>query len=244
MRALLTADRRAAGRNVVDLRGVLVERLEERLDRLEDTHREVLAAAYENVAGHEPGAPGLPGAARAGGLRRLPAGADRRGRPRILGVEVIRLGLEAPAAEPGAGLGPAGAAARRGGRAARRRGRRLHHPGPRPRRAQGDAAPARRRPRPTSTGRRRRASAPRRCCGSTSAPGNLGGPARLRRHRRAPLPPRPGHRPADLLRRRLRAQPAALAGMSAPAPSDGRGAGVGGLARRSSARCAAPARAR
>ena len=51
MRALLRADRRSAGRNVVDLRGVLVERLEERLDRLEDTHREVLAAAYENVAG-------------------------------------------------------------------------------------------------------------------------------------------------------------------------------------------------
>ena len=51
MRALLQADRSAPGRNVVDLRGVLVERLEERLDRLEDTHREVLAAAYENVAG-------------------------------------------------------------------------------------------------------------------------------------------------------------------------------------------------
>ena len=46
MRALVAADRRGAGRNVVDLRGVLVERLEERLDRLEDTHREVLAAAY------------------------------------------------------------------------------------------------------------------------------------------------------------------------------------------------------
>ena len=46
MRALLAADRRAAlGRNVVDLRGVLVDRLEERLDRLEGTHREVLAAA-------------------------------------------------------------------------------------------------------------------------------------------------------------------------------------------------------
>ena len=51
MRALLQADRSAKGRNVVDLRGVLVDRLEERLDRLEDTHREVLAAAYENVAG-------------------------------------------------------------------------------------------------------------------------------------------------------------------------------------------------
>ena len=51
MQALLAADRKAYGRKVVDLRGVLVERLEERLDRLQDTHREVLAAAYDNVAG-------------------------------------------------------------------------------------------------------------------------------------------------------------------------------------------------
>jgi len=41
----------AQGRNVVDLRGVLVDRLEDRLDRLEDTHRDVIAAAYENLAG-------------------------------------------------------------------------------------------------------------------------------------------------------------------------------------------------
>ena len=51
MRAIVQAERRGFGRQVVDLRGVLVERLEERLDRLEDTHREVLAAAYDNVAG-------------------------------------------------------------------------------------------------------------------------------------------------------------------------------------------------
>jgi uncharacterized protein YigA (DUF484 family) len=39
------------GSNIVDLRGLAMERLEARLDRLEDTHRSVIAAAYENLAG-------------------------------------------------------------------------------------------------------------------------------------------------------------------------------------------------
>ena len=108
MRALLAADRRAAqGRNVVDLRGVLVDRLEERLDRLEDTHREVLAAAYENVAGtnqvHRACLALLDPADFAGFLRVLTHDVAM-----ILGVEVIRLGLEAPAAAPGTSLGPEG----------------------------------------------------------------------------------------------------------------------------------------
>ncbi len=107
MRALLAADRRTAGRNVVDLRGVLVERLEERLDRLEDTHREVIAAAYENVAGmnqvHRACLALLDPVDFAGFLRVM-----TRDVAMILGVEVIRLGLEAPAAEPGQPLGPAG----------------------------------------------------------------------------------------------------------------------------------------
>lgn len=51
MRALVAANERAMGENVVDLRGVAMERLERRLDRLEDTHRSVIAAAYENLAG-------------------------------------------------------------------------------------------------------------------------------------------------------------------------------------------------
>ncbi|HHS89146.1 MAG TPA: DUF484 family protein, partial [Rhodobacteraceae bacterium] len=37
--------------DVVDLRGIALERLENRLERLEDTHRSVIAAAYENLAG-------------------------------------------------------------------------------------------------------------------------------------------------------------------------------------------------
>ncbi|MFD2174633.1 DUF484 family protein [Rhodobacter lacus] len=51
MRALISANERAMGANIVDLRGVAMERLERRLDRLEDTHRSVIAAAYENLAG-------------------------------------------------------------------------------------------------------------------------------------------------------------------------------------------------
>lgn len=51
MAALIAANDRAMGSNVVDLRGIAMERLEARLDRLEDTHRSVIAAAYENLAG-------------------------------------------------------------------------------------------------------------------------------------------------------------------------------------------------
>lgn len=51
MRALVAGNDRALGENVIDMRGLAMERLEARLDRLEDTHRTVLAAAYENLAG-------------------------------------------------------------------------------------------------------------------------------------------------------------------------------------------------
>lgn len=51
MRALIAANDRTMGGNIVDLRGVAMERLEARLQRLEDTHRSVIAAAYENLAG-------------------------------------------------------------------------------------------------------------------------------------------------------------------------------------------------
>lgn len=51
MRALFVANERTMGGNIVDLRGIAMERLEAKLDRLEDTHRSVIAAAYENLAG-------------------------------------------------------------------------------------------------------------------------------------------------------------------------------------------------
>lgn len=51
MHALIAANEKSMGGNIVDLRGIAMERLESRLDRLEDTHRSVIAAAYENLAG-------------------------------------------------------------------------------------------------------------------------------------------------------------------------------------------------
>ncbi|MEM7545574.1 MAG: DUF484 family protein [Pseudomonadota bacterium] len=51
MQALIDANQEPGVRKVVDLRGALVNRLEQRLDKLEHTHRSVIAAAYENLAG-------------------------------------------------------------------------------------------------------------------------------------------------------------------------------------------------
>lgn len=51
MRALIDANSQARGNNIVDLRGVAMERLESRLTRLEKTHNTVIAAAYDNVSG-------------------------------------------------------------------------------------------------------------------------------------------------------------------------------------------------
>lgn len=105
MQALLAADRHAYGRKVVDLRGVLVERLEERLDRLQDTHREVLAAAYDNVAGmnqvHRACLALLEPPDFEGFLESLTSDVAP-----ILAVEVIRLALEVPGVEAGTGIGP------------------------------------------------------------------------------------------------------------------------------------------
>jgi uncharacterized protein YigA (DUF484 family) len=51
MRALSDASGARAGNNVVDLRAIAMQKLEERLDSLEETHRSVIAAAYENLSG-------------------------------------------------------------------------------------------------------------------------------------------------------------------------------------------------
>lgn len=51
MRALINANEQSMGSNVVDLRGIAMDRLESRLERLEDTHQSVIAAAYENLSG-------------------------------------------------------------------------------------------------------------------------------------------------------------------------------------------------
>lgn len=51
MRALVERAEAPSAGNVVDMRGLAMKRLEERLGRLEETHRSVIAAAYENLAG-------------------------------------------------------------------------------------------------------------------------------------------------------------------------------------------------
>ncbi len=51
MAALVGANEAQVGSNVFDLRGIAMQKLEDRLDRLEETHRSVIAAAYENLAG-------------------------------------------------------------------------------------------------------------------------------------------------------------------------------------------------
>jgi uncharacterized protein YigA (DUF484 family) len=51
MHALIGADSAVSGSNVVDLRSVAMLRMEARFERLEDVHKTVIAAAYENVSG-------------------------------------------------------------------------------------------------------------------------------------------------------------------------------------------------
>lgn len=50
MAALIAASDAQAG-NVIDLRAIALQKLQEKLDSLEETHRSVIAAAYENLAG-------------------------------------------------------------------------------------------------------------------------------------------------------------------------------------------------
>lgn len=51
MRALIAADRDGQKKtNVIDLRSIAMDRMEDRLNKLESTHRSVIAAAYDNVS--------------------------------------------------------------------------------------------------------------------------------------------------------------------------------------------------
>ncbi len=51
MQALIDANGQSLGGNIVDLRGIAMDRLETRLDRLEELHRSVIAASYESLSG-------------------------------------------------------------------------------------------------------------------------------------------------------------------------------------------------
>lgn len=107
MRALLKGNDATQGDNVVDLRGRFVERLEERLDRLEDTHRTVIANAYENLAGtnqiHRAILAVLDADDISGFLQIL-----NHDIANILAVDEIRVCLESREANGGTSIGPDG----------------------------------------------------------------------------------------------------------------------------------------
>ena len=102
----LIGEQEGQGRQVVDLRDRLVERLETRLGRLVQANRSMIAAAYENVAGTQQVHRALLGLMDeddlAGFLRRL-----TREVPRILDIAELRLCIEADVDEtaPAEGLG-------------------------------------------------------------------------------------------------------------------------------------------
>lgn len=97
LRALIGAQDRATG-NVVDLRARFLIELEGRLGKLEDTHRTVIAAAYDNLAGTNQVQRAvltmLEPDSFAGLLDVLHGDV-----PAILGVDVVRLCLESGAAD-------------------------------------------------------------------------------------------------------------------------------------------------
>ncbi|MFS4439383.1 DUF484 family protein [Paracoccaceae bacterium GXU_MW_L88] len=107
MNALLNAELKAKGQNIIDLRAAFTARLEDRLEQLSGAHRAVLAAAYENVAGtqqlHRAVLALLDTADFDAFLRVLVV--DLAG---ILGVDQVRLCFESTTAQPGSGVGPKG----------------------------------------------------------------------------------------------------------------------------------------
>ena len=51
MDALINAQNRLYGDNIVDLRGAAMSQLEKRLEKVESNHNDVIALAYENLSG-------------------------------------------------------------------------------------------------------------------------------------------------------------------------------------------------
>lgn len=103
----LVAQSAAAGRNIVDLRGVLLHRLEDRLERLADTHRDVVAAAYENLAGtqqvHRAVLAIIQPLSFEGFLQAMASEV-----PEILSLDAIRICLEGDTMVAGQAIGPDG----------------------------------------------------------------------------------------------------------------------------------------
>jgi len=106
VRALLGADAEG-GHNVVDLRGVLIDRLEGKLGKLENTHRDVVAAAYENLAGtHQIHRAVLAVLGPKDFERFLHAVAIEL--PGIMALDAIKICIEGSGVDAGEALGPEG----------------------------------------------------------------------------------------------------------------------------------------
>lgn len=107
MRALLDSQEAGQGDNVVDLRAIFMTRLEDRLDRLEETHKTVIAAAYENLAGTNQVHRSILSLLEADDFNGFLT-AMEHDVANILAVDVIRLCLETEKAEGGEAIGPDG----------------------------------------------------------------------------------------------------------------------------------------
>ncbi len=107
MRALVAASDSSLGDNIVDLRGVAMQRLEARLAQLDETHRTVIAVASENRASmeqiHRAALRLLEAESFEGALRML--GTDIA---EILRLESVRLVLESARARPDPALAKLG----------------------------------------------------------------------------------------------------------------------------------------
>ena len=103
MRALVAANDRALGDNIIDMRGIAMQRLEARLDRLEDTHRSVIAAAYENLAGTQQIHRAILRLLEAASIEDLIAALDED-IAAILRIDGVRLILESKADAPDAAV--------------------------------------------------------------------------------------------------------------------------------------------
>lgn len=100
MRALVGAREAEIGANVIDIRGRAMEVLETRLDRLEEQHESVIAAAYDNQAGMAVVHRAVTGLLETSDLQEFVASLQSEIAP-LLRIESLRLLVESTPSIPG-----------------------------------------------------------------------------------------------------------------------------------------------
>ncbi len=108
VRALFEASGPSSDRKVIDLRSAIVHNLEARLGVLQDTHRDVVAAAYDNLAGTNQVHRAVLAFLRPQSFEEFVSVLTAELMP-ILAVDGLHLCLEAEGAETGHPMGPEGA---------------------------------------------------------------------------------------------------------------------------------------